>query len=123
METQATSGVRAMSKAVVLIVEDDSDSREAIRDVLIEEGFEVREAKNGLEALESIGEQTPDVVLLDLVMPVMKGEPVIQILRAARRSIRIVVMTASKIAAVAGSVQLTKPFSLDDLLWAVEGAA
>jgi CheY-like chemotaxis protein len=123
MGTQATSGVRAMSKAVVLIVEDDSDSREAIRDVLIEEGFEVREAKNGLEALESIGEQTPDVVLLDLVMPVMKGEPVIQILRAARRSIRIVVMTASRIAAVAGSVQLTKPFSLDDLLWAVEGAA
>jgi DNA-binding response OmpR family regulator len=107
-----------MSKPVVLIVEDDLDSREAIRDVLIEEGFEVREAANGLQALESIGEQTPDLVLLDLQLPVMRGELVLQVLRAARRNLRIVVMS-STIAALAGTVQIAKPFSLDDLLGAV----
>jgi CheY-like chemotaxis protein len=123
METEVRSGVRAMSKAVVLIVEDDSDSREAIRDVLIEEGFEIREAANGLEALESIGEQTPDLVLLDLRMPVMGGEQVLQVLRSARRNLRIVVLTASTVAVTDVAGQMTKPFSLDDLLRAVESAA
>src|SRR5437867_1078963 len=59
----------------VLIVEDDTEIREALRDLLTEHGYRVLEAANGLEAL-SLVERLPEppcVVLLDLMMPVMTG--------------------------------------------------
>jgi CheY-like chemotaxis protein len=63
-----------MEKAkVVLIVEDDEDIREVIAISLAAEGFDVRLAANGLQALEEVDRETPDVILLDMLMPVMSG--------------------------------------------------
>ncbi len=58
----------------VLVVEDHSDSREMLEEFLTEEGFTVETAVNGLQALERLLRlPRPDVVLLDLMMPVMTG--------------------------------------------------
>ncbi|WP_224362661.1 response regulator [Hyalangium versicolor] len=58
----------------VLVVEDHSDSREMLEEFLSEEGFIVESAVNGLQALERLMRAPrPDVVLLDLMMPVMTG--------------------------------------------------
>lgn len=58
----------------VLVVEDHNDSREMLEEFLTEEGFLVESAVNGLQALERLMcPPRPDVVLLDLMMPVMTG--------------------------------------------------
>ena len=59
----------------VLIVEDDTGIRHALRDLLVDEGFRVLEARNGMEALAIVArmKNPPCVVLLDLMMPEMTG--------------------------------------------------
>ncbi len=57
----------------VLVVEDDDPTRTMIVRMLESGGWEVRQAENGLEALKRVGESMPDVILLDLMMPVMDG--------------------------------------------------
>lgn len=57
----------------VLVVEDDADMREIERQVLGYAGFEVLLAANGREALDTVSDQGFDVILLDLMMPVMDG--------------------------------------------------
>jgi diguanylate cyclase (GGDEF)-like protein/PAS domain S-box-containing protein len=60
-------------KSLVLVVDDDMASRKLMRKTLLREGFEVIEAENGEEALAVFDEQHPDIVLLDVEMPVMNG--------------------------------------------------
>src|SRR5229473_2983877 len=59
--------------AVVLVVDDEPDLRQLTADLLISHGFDVVIAQHGREALERLGEHRPDLVLLDLNMPVMDG--------------------------------------------------
>jgi len=58
---------------LVLVVEDDLDVREVERQMLDFAGYEVLVAGNGREALETLSDQRPSVILLDLMMPVMDG--------------------------------------------------
>ena len=60
-------------KANILIVEDDLVLRSGIEEFLRAQGFNVRSAENGFEALELMREQAPDLILSDIVMPVMNG--------------------------------------------------
>lgn len=59
----------------VLVVDDDADIRAALTEALEQEGFQVREAIHGADALRSLrgAAELPNVVLLDLMMPVMSG--------------------------------------------------
>ena len=57
----------------ILVVEDDDAIRELVSDVLRDDGYDVREATNGVEALGRIREERPDLIVLDLMMPVMDG--------------------------------------------------
>lgn len=61
-----------MSKTI-LIVEDEASLRNALRDKFLTEGFEVIESKNGEEGLKSALQNHPDLILLDIIMPVMGG--------------------------------------------------
>lgn len=64
----------AREPARILIVEDDADLREALSDVLRDEGYAVTSAADGREALDSLRrEMRPSLILLDLTMPVMNG--------------------------------------------------
>lgn len=63
----------AENKEILLIVEDDTPMREALHEILVNEGFRVLDAHNGQEALLIMGEVVPDMVLSDISMPVMDG--------------------------------------------------
>lgn len=73
-------GQSAPSKKL-LVVEDEPILREMYRDKFVHEGYEVFVAENGQVGLEKIISQKPDVVLLDLMMPVMDGETMLRKLR------------------------------------------
>ena len=62
-----------MSKKKVLIVEDDNFVAEVYSTKLLEMGHEVRIAQNGEEGLKMVEEEKPDLILLDIIMPVMGG--------------------------------------------------
>ena len=83
--------------ARVLLVEDDPDIRQAMAELLQDEGYEYILAKNGLEALEALRDQRPSLLLIDLVMPLMDGVELITRLRGDARwcDLPIVIMTAA----------------------------
>jgi CheY-like chemotaxis protein len=60
-----------MSKRI-LVVEDQPDNRQIIRDMLAPTDYEIAEAENGEEALAAIGKQRPDLILMDIQLPVME---------------------------------------------------
>src|SRR4051794_8877673 len=109
--------------AEVLIVEDDPDTREMLERFLELEGFAVRSAANGQDALQALaGDRRPSVIVLDLMMPVMNGW---QFREAQRQhptlsSIPVIVVTAagprSEIPAIAADGWLSKPVDLERLL-------
>ncbi len=106
----------------VLIVDDESDIRDAIAELLSEEGYEVQGARDGAEALTKARACHPSLVLLDLMMPGMNGWE----FRAKQRgdpelaAIPVVVLSAlGRVPGVDAAAYLQKPFELDDLLSAV----
>ncbi len=98
----------------VLVVDDDADIRATLAQILREEGFLVREASNGLEALERVAEEEPDLVVLDLLMPILSGWPVLETLRASRKDLPVVILSA--IPAPGCADYIAKPVSLRRLL-------
>jgi CheY-like chemotaxis protein len=112
----------------ILIVEDDFDIREALTQILEEEGYPVRGAANGKEALEVASSgPTPSLILLDLMMPVMNGWQfrVEQMQNPRLASVPVLVISADphvqpKAATLGVAGLLKKPVSLDELLTAVK---
>ena len=86
-------------EAVALVVDDEEDARRLLGRQLANAGWRVREATNGREALERLEEITPDVILLDLMMPEMDGFAFLDALRQdpARRGLPVVVVTAKEL--------------------------
>ncbi|HJZ88779.1 MAG TPA: response regulator [Polyangia bacterium] len=85
-----------MSKTRILIVEDYADSREMYAEFLRLLGFEVSEATHGAEALEKAQATRPDLIVMDLSLPVMSGFEATQKLKADRRTrdIPVIAVTA-----------------------------
>ena len=82
--------------AKVLVVEDDRRLREILVDLLLDAGYDVEEAKNRAEALEKVRFGQPDIILLDVWMPVMDGFQVLKTLRqeTATADLPVVLLTA-----------------------------
>src|SRR5215813_1291529 len=82
--------------ARILIVDDKADIRSLVATrLLIEPEFDVvGEAANGAEAIARVGELRPQVMILDLQMPVMSGEEAIPVLRSLAPQLRILVFSA-----------------------------
>jgi DNA-binding response OmpR family regulator len=108
----------------VLIADDEEDLRLILRTNLEAEGFEVLTASNGQEALEVIEKEKPDVVLLDVMMPVMDGWEVLTKLASDPTEPTRVMLVTAKAATVdrlqgwelGADDYLTKPFDLDVLI-------
>lgn len=92
-----TALTRSPGAGPVLMVEDDPDIGHALAELLEDEGYDSILAENGIDALEILSRQTPSLLLVDLLMPVMNGVELIgRVRRDARWSdIPIVVMTAA----------------------------
>ena len=105
-------------------MEDDADLRHMFRTALALAGYRVQEAGDGLEALKLIDCDPPDLVVLDLGLPIVSGEGVRQEIaaHAHTRDIPIVVITGSTVAAETLDVAclLYKPVTVDSLLQTVK---
>jgi CheY-like chemotaxis protein len=111
----------------ILIVDDEPQIRATVSAMLQTEGYAVDEAANGADALHAVEHRAPDVILLDMRMPVLDGWGFARELRRRGHRTPIVVMTAARDAArwareIAAETFVAKPFGFDDLLTAVEEA-
>jgi len=118
-------GANGSSKPYVLIVEDEAALATMLRYNLEKQGFRVEEAVDGQEALTRIAEATPDIVLLDWMLPVMSGIEVCRQIRRrpATRDLPVIMVTArtEDQDAVRGlntgaDDYITKPFNMEALL-------
>ena len=106
----------------ILVVDDERAILETVRDLLEMEGYQVMTAAHGQEALARIKTTPPDLVLTDVMMPVLDGRSLCKELSntPAYRSIPIVLMTAADKAISNGDCPYTallpKPFDMDELL-------
>jgi two-component system, cell cycle response regulator DivK len=81
-----TMATPSQDKPLVLVVDDYADAREMYAEYLEFSGFRVAEAKNGAEALDKAFELAPDVILMDLSLPVMDGWEATRRLKADERT-------------------------------------
>ena len=109
----------------ILVVEDQEDNRQILRDLLASTDYEIVEAENGVEALAAVAKQRPDLILMDIQLPIMDGYEATRRIKAdpATRSIPIMVVTSYALsgdeekARTAGcDAYVTKPFSPRQLL-------
>ena len=113
----------------ILIVDDDSTVRDTIGAVLTDEGFRVRYARDGLEALAAARVQCPDLVLLDVWLPGMDGIQVLEKLKHEHSRLPVIVIsghgsieTAVRATKLGAADFIEKPFSIEALVDAVGSA-
>lgn len=106
----------------VLVVDDDSSIRDLIEMALADQGYDVQPAANGEAALEIVHGRPPNLILLDMRMPVMDGWEFARAYRALPGPhVPIIVLTAARdararAAEIDADGYLGKPFNLDELL-------
>jgi len=120
-----TEGLIPARRPKVLVVDDVASNRELLQGRLDDLGYDVREARDGIEALDAVAAEEPDLILLDIDMPRLDGIAVCEQLKAhpIRRLIPIVILTASndrgtKLRGIAAGADdyLSKPFDPKELL-------
>lgn len=109
-------------KRTVLVVDDEKKIREMIRPFLLNEGYEVLEASDGIEAIVKVKSTQIDLILLDLMMPGMDGYQAIREIRIYNKKIPVIMLTAKtdeldKLVGLelGADDYITKPFSLREL--------
>lgn len=112
--------------ATVLVVDDDEDAVDTMREILSEEGHEVLCASNGRQALDLVHERRPNLVLLDLNMPELDGRGFIDAVRreTSLPPMRIIVLSGAEDTSDLESWEVIhKPLRLDTLLGLIDRAA
>ncbi|MFW6241036.1 MAG: response regulator [Thermodesulfobacteriota bacterium] len=113
----------------VLVVEDSSTTRKVITITLSQKGYEIIEARDGLEALSRLNEEKPDLILLDIILPKMDGYKILSIIKsnAVFKDIPVIMLTSrdgfmhKMKGKLAGSqAYLTKPFDPKVLVETIE---
>ena len=114
-------------KGKVLIVDDQFGIRILLNEVLQKEGYDTYQAANGLQALEVLNENIPDLVLLDMKIPGMDGIEILKRMKAVQPDIRVIIMTAygeldmiQEAMDLGAITHFAKPFDIDDIRKAVE---
>jgi DNA-binding response OmpR family regulator len=102
----------------ILVVDDEEDIRTVVRQMLAAEGYVVLDAGDPHHALRLAGQQHVDLLITDVVMPLMRGTELAQRLLAVVPSAKVLLMSAYKVAEIAASGHpfLAKPFTPDALL-------
>jgi two-component system cell cycle response regulator DivK len=109
----------------ILIVEDQEDNRQILRDLLGNAGYSLTEAENGEQALVAVAAQRPDLILMDIQLPVMDGYEATRRIKAdqALKDIPIIVVTSYALSGDEGKARaagcdayVTKPYSPRQLL-------
>src|ERR1700746_3697872 len=104
-----------MSKRI-LVVEDQPDSRQIIRDMVAGTDYEITEAENGEEALAAIAKQRPDLILMDIQLPIMDGYTATRLIKTDSVTSYALAVEEKKARAAGCDDYVTKPFSPRQLL-------
>ena len=118
------ASIRDAEKSLkVLVIEDDASIREALCDVLRLAGHEPEGAEHGRAGLDAVGRSVPDVILLDLRMPVMNGIEFLRAIAPKKLKSRIIVLTANPQDLPPGTnlPMLAKPYDVERLLRVIDG--
>lgn len=113
----------------VLVVDDEHDILLALEMLLEEEGYEVVTALNGKQALERLAERRPDVVLMDVMMPIMSGPETILRMKADPEYATIPIVLMSGVKPAFGRDEypwdffIRKPFEIEKVLETIRAAA
>jgi CheY-like chemotaxis protein len=114
------SSAQSVEGKRVLVVDDDTSIRDLLHSALVEEGYDVKVASDGRDALDVIGHWLPDVIVLDLMMPVMDGWT---LARRVQQDYDVPIIALSAVTelprhatALGVSDYVQKPFDLDLLL-------
>ena len=111
--------------ARILVVEDDSLIREVLEMALLGEGYIVDTAGDGVSAVEYLSSETPDLVVLDLALPLIDGFQVCQVIRRQSATASVPVLVVSALASTSAiraayragaDAYLDKPFDLSEFL-------
>ncbi|MEX2580129.1 MAG: response regulator transcription factor [Verrucomicrobiales bacterium] len=112
-----------ITDATIFVVEDDASIRFGLEEVLKNEGFAVRSCGDGKEALRSIGETLPDLIVLDVMLPGASGYEIARKLREGGCRIPVLMLTAKgqevdKVVGLNAGADdyVTKPFGVNELL-------
>jgi two-component system cell cycle response regulator DivK len=109
----------------ILVVEDQEDNRQILRDLLGNAGYDMVEAENGEEALVEVEKQKPDLILMDIQLPIMDGYEATRRIKANpdHKSIPVIVVTSYALSGDEGKARdagcdayVTKPYSPRQLL-------
>jgi CheY-like chemotaxis protein len=106
-------GYRGQSRTTILVAEDHLDSRDALRALLEAFGYRVLVAVDGRQAVDIAISQTPDLVLMDIMMPEMDG---FEATRALRGDARTANMPIIAVTAMEGAQQLALQAGADDFV-------
>ncbi len=106
----------------ILVIEDDKKMRDGLVEILTDKGYHVESAENGLVGLDKIKKEDFDIVLTDLIMPVMGGMEVLREIKRIKSRTCVIIITAfgtienAVDAMKAGaSDYITKPFKIDEV--------
>lgn len=110
--------------AAILVVDDEPSITSVLATVFVDEGHTVHTAQNGAEAVALLTRQSVDLIVSDVVMPMLDGLTLVRHLRRRGDRTPIVLMTAtpSRVTKLPGVRLVPKPFDLDELLAVVAGA-
>jgi len=99
----------------ILVVEDQEDNRQIVRDLLTTTNYEVMEAENGQEALAAVAKQRPDLILMDIQLPVMDGYEATRRIKAdpALAAIPVIAVTSY---ALSGDEEKARAAGCDDFV-------
>ena len=118
-----TPGAPAGPRKRILVVEDEPDIARGLRDALEFEGFDVNTVGTGREGIELVRSDTPDLVILDLMLPDLNGFVVCEQVRQSFPTLPIIMLTARSQEAdkirgleVGADDYVTKPFSVGELV-------
>lgn len=110
----------------ILIVDDQFGIRILLNEVLHKAGYKTFQAANGIQALEILNNDSPDLVLLDMKIPGMDGIEILKRMKAVNPDIRVIIMTAygeldmiQEAKDLGAMMHFAKPFDIDDIRNAV----
>lgn len=107
----------------ILVVDDEHDITEVLAEVFDQEGYRVQRADNGRQVLDTIERDPPDVIITDVMMPVIDGVTLTRHLRDRGDQTPVVLMSAAfRDLALPGVRFVPKPFNLDHILRTVASA-
>jgi two-component system response regulator (stage 0 sporulation protein F) len=120
-------GTNVMAKRKLLIVDDQFGIRILLNEIFQKEGYQTFQAANGVQALNLVQNESPELVILDMKIPGMDGLEILKRVKKINASIKVIIMTAyGELDMIQEAIDhgaithFSKPFDIDEIIGAVK---